>query len=191
MRRHTFIGAMLIALAAVLPSGIWAPVASAHGGLIAVRTTAGSYQVEALVSRADKLIDEEIRIRVVGSKEVVSTAVVMVSLMDAEGATIGVYPARFSGSAYEVRYPPATGDGWKVTIAILGPQGTEVVEHPFKAPAREWIVGSGLTGVVLNVVSVLIMFVGLPLLAYRAWFRQPPTTGSTPPENRPGPAAEG
>lgn len=191
MRRHTVLGAMLIALTAVLFGSIRPPVASAHGGLIAVRVTAGPYQVSAVVSRADKLVDEAIRVQIAGSKETVNTAVVTVSLKDAEGGIVGVYPARLSGGIYEVRYPPAKGDGWRVMISILGPRGTETVEHTYKAPALGWVVGSGLTGLILNVVSALVVLVGMPVLAYWLWFRQPPAAGATRAGNTPEQPAAG
>lgn len=156
------IGAVLV-LALLLA---WPRAASAHGGKLAVRATSGPYHVESVVSRAGGSIDETITVTDATTHRPV-TGVVVLSLTDDAGQTLGPFVARPLAGLYEVRYPaPPSSSQWNVVISVTGPAGQAEVRHPYVSP------GSGWTGLILTAIGAIVL-IAAPFVAYRYWFRAP------------------
>jgi hypothetical protein len=154
----------LLVIAALLATA-WPLNAHAHGGRIALRTTAGPYRIEAVVSRTGGMIDESITLTEAATGQVVQAGVVSVTLTHPDGRTLGPFVARGAAGVFEARYPPPEGVGWTVTLAIAGPAGTAEASHPYRAPGGG---GSPL----LTVIAGVALFVVMPVLAWRIWWRK-------------------
>lgn len=158
MTRHGLLALALILL--VAPSPV-----SAHGGRLALRTTAGPYRIEAVVSRIGGTIDESVTVRAAVTGQAVTAAAITISLAHQDGRTLGPFVAHGTGGVYEARYPPPPGtSGWTVTIAISGPLGDAEAQHAYLDPG-------GGNSPLLTIVAGVALFVVLPVLAWRLWWR--------------------
>lgn len=159
--RHLLL--ILLALAMLLP----VRTADAHGGKLALRTAAGPYRIESVVSRVGGAIDESVTVTDAASGRLVTAAVVTLTLAHTDGRTLGPFVARGAGGLVEARYPPPPGDrGWTVTIAVFGPGGAAEASHPYTAP------GGG--SLLLTILAGVILFVVMPFVAWRIWWRKEP-----------------
>jgi len=145
----------LIALTPVRP-------AHAHGGKLALRTTAGPYRIEVVVSRIAGTIDESVTVTDAATGRPVVAAAVTLTLTHMDGRTLGLFVAQGAGGLFEARYPPPPGDGWTVTITVSGPGGEAEARYKYTAPGRG-------ASPVLTIITGAALFVVMPMLAWRIW----------------------
>ena len=139
--------------------------AHAHGGRLALRTTAGPYRIEAVVSRTAGMIDESVTLTETATGQLVSTGVVTLTLSHTDGGALGPFVARGAAGVFEARYPAPEGGGWTVVVAVSGPAGAAEASHPYRAPG-------GADSPLLTIVAGVLLFVVMPVVAWRIWWKR-------------------